>query len=708
MPTTYSSGAGSSLPLGILKTEWRRAKIVLPLPAQVNALNTSPATLKIVARGKKPLTYEWYRQAAGQSSEVLISGANTDTLNTSYGAGRYRVRVYNIYGEDESTTTVNIATGAPTEPPLIITQPEDQVIQKGGTATFTLVAAGGSPLTYQWKKGSQIVGTNANSLSVSSTDPDYYANNNTIYTCTVSNAYGSVTSITVKLTILCSPPIVTSSPSNSDMYVTTSTTLTLAATGDPAPIFEWFLPNNQGTVKSESLSFTADSSIYPLGKNIINWRVSNACGAIAGAVEINIKAIVPPSIILSFPRSVSFEADPDVPFTPTLDGIIPSEPPSRFESQNQNNGQTYPPVVGSYPKVPIGPVGGRGGSSNLPEPTDTSSSGGYTPTPISIDYTQTFIYIITPGWNPADNIPGSYPLPPFPPTTVVVEIKKPILLGQPPAITTAPYGTTVCFNAYAQSNTELTYTWYRNGSVVSSGINNYSFCEDVKSMAQYGDQYECVISNVAGFVRTRISTLQVLSQAPLITVSPTVKRLTDADMDGVCIKNTFYTANVLNAADPREREFSWYINGDLAQNWSASPYFAFGGCNCNDSSLTYVIEVFARYKNETAANSATASAILNITPVIIEQPQASLTVNAGDPVTLSVGVCRGNSFTYQWWRYRVIENDLIKINGATQSSYSFNASTADNDYQYFCTIKSIDETKSVDSDSTSLIVLGYD
>ena len=41
--------------------------------------------------------------------------------------------------------------------PTITTQPADQTVTAGQTATFSVVASGSTPLSYQWQKGTAAI-----------------------------------------------------------------------------------------------------------------------------------------------------------------------------------------------------------------------------------------------------------------------------------------------------------------------------------------------------------------------------------------------------------------------------------------------------------------------------------------------------------------------------------------------------------------------
>jgi outer membrane protein assembly factor BamB len=83
--------------------------------------------------------------------------------------------------------------------PAITTQPADQQVVVGQTATFTVAASGTAPLAYQWQKGGTAIAgaTSASYITPVTTSAD----NATSFEVVVSNAAGSVTSTAAKLTV---------------------------------------------------------------------------------------------------------------------------------------------------------------------------------------------------------------------------------------------------------------------------------------------------------------------------------------------------------------------------------------------------------------------------------------------------------------------------------------------------------------------------
>lgn len=91
----------------------------------------------------------------------------------------------------------------PPTAPAISSQPTGVTITAGQTVTFTVVATGTAPLTYQWYINTAPVGTNSSTFLIMQTPPS--DNGAQIYV-TITNAAGAITSITVTLNVNSAPP----------------------------------------------------------------------------------------------------------------------------------------------------------------------------------------------------------------------------------------------------------------------------------------------------------------------------------------------------------------------------------------------------------------------------------------------------------------------------------------------------------------------
>ncbi len=102
-----------------------------------------------------------------------------------------------------STTSTSTASSSAVAP-AITTQPANQMVINGQTATFSVVATGTAPLSYQWQRG----GANINGATSSSytTPAVVSADSGATFLVIVTNAAGSVTSNSATLTVITALP----------------------------------------------------------------------------------------------------------------------------------------------------------------------------------------------------------------------------------------------------------------------------------------------------------------------------------------------------------------------------------------------------------------------------------------------------------------------------------------------------------------------
>ena len=188
---------GISGPAGSGRGGTPKAPSITVQPANQTVIAGQSATFSVVAAGTAPLSYQWRKNSAN------ISGATAATYTTpatsaADNSAMFDVIVTNSVGSvtsAQATLTVNAAPVAPS----ITTQPANQTVTSGQTATFSVVAAGTSPLAYQWQKnGSDIPGA----TSVSYTTPvTTTADSGELFRVVVSNTAGNVTSNSGLLTV---------------------------------------------------------------------------------------------------------------------------------------------------------------------------------------------------------------------------------------------------------------------------------------------------------------------------------------------------------------------------------------------------------------------------------------------------------------------------------------------------------------------------
>jgi hypothetical protein len=113
------------------------------------------------------------------------------------------VATFAACGGGGSSYNPTIPGTPPATAPAITTQPANTSASVGNTATFSVVASGTDPLSYQWKKGGTAI---SGATSASYTTPAVtIGDNGSIFTVVITNSAGSVTSNNATLSVTAAP-----------------------------------------------------------------------------------------------------------------------------------------------------------------------------------------------------------------------------------------------------------------------------------------------------------------------------------------------------------------------------------------------------------------------------------------------------------------------------------------------------------------------
>ena len=164
--------------------------IVQPLSLAVLILDT--VTFQVVASSGTRLTYQWLKNGSKIPGATLSSYTIAQAKTTDQGG--YSVKITNAGGSVTSSTaklTVLV-------PPGITTQPQNQTLTQGQNASFSVVATGTAPLSYQWS----LYGTALSAATTAAlTLTNVQATDAGSYTVVVTNVAGSITSSGASLTV---------------------------------------------------------------------------------------------------------------------------------------------------------------------------------------------------------------------------------------------------------------------------------------------------------------------------------------------------------------------------------------------------------------------------------------------------------------------------------------------------------------------------
>ena len=251
-------------------------------PSSATVIAGGAATFTTAASGNPTPTYQW------QKGGVNISGATSATYtiaSTVLGdAGSYTVNATNSAGSVTSsaaTLTVNTV-------PSITTQPLSQTITAGNSVTFTAAASGNPTPTYQWQKGGvNISGATSATYTIASTVLGDAGN----YTVIVTNSVSSVTSSAVILAVNISPAI-TTQPSSQTVTSGNSVTLSVVASGNPTPTYQW-QKSGVNISGATSATYTIASTVLGDAGNYTAVATNSLGSATSSTVTLTVNLAVP-------------------------------------------------------------------------------------------------------------------------------------------------------------------------------------------------------------------------------------------------------------------------------------------------------------------------------------------------------------------------------------------------------------------------------
>src|SRR5258708_1645189 len=211
-----------------------------------------------------------------------------------------------------NVTGVNFTDAAASATPTITTQPASQTVTVGQKATFTVVATGTAPLSYQWsKKGTAIAGATASSYTTPVTTS---SDNGSSFVVVVSNSAGKVTSSAATLTVNAAGSTGSFSPTSLAFGNQTVGTSSSAQ-------FATFTNTGSGTLTFGTEPITGDFALAGQGTCSTSLAVGASCtlsirftptatGTRTGTLTVNDNASTSPQVVTLTGMGVSSTPPP--------------------------------------------------------------------------------------------------------------------------------------------------------------------------------------------------------------------------------------------------------------------------------------------------------------------------------------------------------------------------------------------------------------
>ena len=157
-------------------------------------------SLSVVAGGTGPFTYQWFNGDSGNTSSP-VAGGTSSTLAVrmnAAGSAKFWVRVgHQCDGATVNSGTATVTATAACTKPSITTQPGDQTINSGQSASLSIAFSSGA--TVKWYRGNS--GDRSSQLGSTATVSTGALKTTTKFWAEVSNACGSVASRQVTVTV---------------------------------------------------------------------------------------------------------------------------------------------------------------------------------------------------------------------------------------------------------------------------------------------------------------------------------------------------------------------------------------------------------------------------------------------------------------------------------------------------------------------------
>jgi hypothetical protein len=608
-----------------------------------------------------------------------------------------------------------------------ITQPASITVPLGQTATFTVTATGTGPLTYQWfKNGLPISGANSSTYTTPAT---LAGDSGSVFTVTVSNPAGSVTSGPATLTVQLPTPVAKSIvPSSATPPYNSSVMLVPTFSGGTAVI------GSTGVGSSDISASAVSGASYPTpaltSTTTYTLTVTDSKGNV-----VSTTCVVTPTGVSITPISPANQtlAPGQITFTATAsggatNGLTWTASGGTFSG----NVWTAPTVAGTYtitatsvdnpsvfvtttitisaPVILTQPVGqhvctGSGILLTVSASYATSYQWNLNGTPIP-GATNPSYTVATAASGDAGNYSVTV-------TNGVASITSTVaIVAVGSSITSNPVGLslhptqTASFSIAAQGVGSLAYQWYQIPSGGSTGVlitsaNLTTYTTPAIDLTNNGDQYYATVTDSCGVLTSTDAALAVTAG----NVPPTI--ITQPVGQTVAAGGT--TSFSLVATGTPVLTYQWYrvpagqatgtaIPGATSASYTV-PSSATATTNDQDSYYAIVTNSYGHAVSQRAPLAVGNGILLQITGQPVTQY-----VDVGASATYQVTAVSTLPLTYQWYRADPGSSTFTAITGATSSSYTVDSAASTDNGAVFYVVVSNGVTSSVTSTSAGLFV----
>jgi hypothetical protein len=441
--------------LGVYSSQWTYSDpIQLPMAKTHVVIIENQSSCDLYLNGNKVVS------VAGKpfsGTKSFRFGVTSWSNMPSFLMGLNSVKIYNRSLIDAEVKSLYAYEITPlVQPPVVLLQPQSQLVTAGNDATFCVTLGDGDNYNYQWQLNEQnIAGATLNCYTVNSVAA---AMNGGRYRVIVSNSAGTVISDNATLTVATPPPpAIATQPVGKTVQEGSNVSFAVVASGQGALVYQWQL-NEQNLPGATSATLNLNS-VKQNQSGRYRVLVSSPYGVtISDTVTLTVNPNPPPTIVAQ-PIGKTVQEGANVSFNVVATGVGSITYQWQFNEQNVagatgstlnlngvklNTAGRYRVLVSSQYGVTISDTVSLIVNAN-PPPTIVTQPVSKTPTEgtqVSLTVTATGLGALTYQWQVNNqNIPGATS------STLVLSAVRPSANGNYRVIVGNPYGTTISTEA---------------------------------------------------------------------------------------------------------------------------------------------------------------------------------------------------------------------------------------------------------------------
>ena len=564
--------------------------LVVSLPLRALTATAAPGqsvTFSVTAEGDQPFAYRWFKDGlelpGATAASHLVNGATTAD------AGTYQAEVRNALGATLSDAAI-LTVAAVDTAPVITASPSSQTVFAGASVSFSGAATGSPTPTVQWfKDGVPLPGATASTFTIATAA----AADAGSYVLTATNSVGTASSAPAVLVVNppLTAPVFTLQPVGQTVFAGATVTFTAAASGNPAPAYQWRRDGTAIAGATNATFYLAATALADAGTYTVTATNSVGTATSAPAVLVVNPPLTAPVFTLQ-PVGQTVFAGATVTFTAAASG----NPAPAYQWRRDGT------AIAGATNATFALAAAALADAGTYTVTATNSVGTATSAPA--------VLVVNP------------------PLTAPVFTLQPV--GQ-----TVFAGATVTFTAAASGNPAPAYQWRRDGTAIA-GATNASFTLAAAALADAGT-YTVTAINSAGTATSAPAVLVVNPPptSPVFTLQPVSQYVSEGG-------SVAFTALAEGNPSPT---YQWHKDGaPIAGATSAS--YGIANAVTGSAGAYFVVAV------NSGGSTTSATALLTVgpapgAPVITSQP-ASQTVSAGATVTFSVIATGTPAPSYRW------------------------------------------------------------